>query len=32
MFKTSMIHVVVYTAIFVPFPIGGALFVAIALN
>jgi multiple sugar transport system permease protein len=31
-FKTSMIHVVVYTAIFVPLSVGGALFVAIALN
>jgi multiple sugar transport system permease protein len=31
-FKTSMVHSVVYTAIFVPASVGGALFVAIALN
>ena len=32
LFKTSMIHSVVYTAIFVPLSVGGALFAAIALN
>jgi multiple sugar transport system permease protein len=31
-FKTSMIHGLVYTVIFVPLSIGGALFTAIALN
>ena len=31
-FKTSMVHIIVYTAIFVPLSVGGALFVAIALN
>jgi multiple sugar transport system permease protein len=31
-FKTSMVHIAVYTAIFVPVSVGGALFVAIALN
>jgi multiple sugar transport system permease protein len=31
-FKTSMVHSVVYTAVFVPVSVGGALFVAIALN
>jgi multiple sugar transport system permease protein len=31
-FKTSMLNSVVYTAIFVPLSVGGALFVAIALN
>jgi multiple sugar transport system permease protein len=32
LFKTSIVHSVVYTAIFVPFSVVGALFVAIALN
>lgn len=31
-FKTSMIHGLVYTVIFVPLSVGGALFTAIALN
>jgi multiple sugar transport system permease protein len=31
-FKTSMVHSAIYTAIFVPLSVGGALFVAIALN
>jgi multiple sugar transport system permease protein len=31
-FKTSMVHIAVYTAIFVPVSVGGALFVAVALN
>jgi multiple sugar transport system permease protein len=31
-FRTSMTHIIVYTAIFVPLSVGGALFVAIALN
>lgn len=32
LFKTSVIHAVVYTAIFVPVSVGGALLAAIALN
>ncbi len=32
LFKTSMIHGLVYTVIFVPLSVGGALFTAIALN
>jgi len=31
-FRTSMVNILVYTAIFVPLSVGGALFVAIALN
>jgi multiple sugar transport system permease protein len=31
-FRTSITHIIVYTAIFVPLSVGGALFVAIALN
>lgn len=31
-FKTSMVHGLVYTVIFVPLSVGGALFTAIALN
>ena len=32
LFKTSMVHIVVYTAIFVPLSVAGGLFAAIALN
>ncbi|MGZ8624519.1 MAG: carbohydrate ABC transporter permease [Actinomycetota bacterium] len=32
LFKTSIVHSVVYTVIFVPLSVGGALFAAIALN
>ncbi len=32
LFETSIVHSIVYTAIFVPLSVGGALFVAIALN
>lgn len=32
LFKTSIIHSMIYAAIFVPLSVGGALFAAIALN
>ncbi|MGZ4131405.1 MAG: carbohydrate ABC transporter permease [Actinomycetota bacterium] len=32
LFKTSMVHALVYTALFVPLSVGGGLFAAIALN
>lgn len=32
LFKTSMVHIVVYTALFVPLSVAGGLFAAIALN
>ena len=32
LFKTSMVHAVVYTGLFVPLSVGGGLFAAIALN
>lgn len=32
LFKTSIVHSVVYTALFVPLSVGGGLFTAIALN
>jgi len=32
LFKTSMVHIVVYTVFFVPLSVGGGLFTAIALN
>lgn len=32
LFKTSIVHAVIYTAIFVPVSVGGALLAAIALN
>jgi len=32
LFKTSLVHIAVYTAVFVPVSVGGALWAAIALN
>src|SRR5919197_2228866 len=32
LFKTSIVHAVIYTALFVPLSVGGGLFAAVALN
>ena len=32
LFKTSMVHAVIYTVLFVPLSVGGGLFAAVALN